>query len=211
MSNMFKKSTLLKTVTLTAFGLAGLSAVAIAKPKADIDQNGEISQAEFIAHANQKFSDTDTNFDGVLSQDEIKAHREAKRAERRDKKFGKLDGNNDGFISQNEYGSAGTDKKAKREARRLEKADSNKDGVIDEAEKAAMQAKRAEKRAEREAKRGDKPRGKNRVKRDANGDGFVTQAEHEEAVLAIFARLDANGDGVLTKGEGKKRRWKKGR
>ena len=136
-------------------------------------------------------------------------YRAAKKQERQGIKFGKLDSNSDGFVSKPEFEAAGTDKQAKREAKRLKKADTNNDGVIDEAEKAAMQAKREQKRAERQAKGGDGPRGKGRIERDANGDGFITQAEHDEAVLAIFARLDANGDGVLTKGEGKKRRGKK--
>jgi hypothetical protein len=36
---------------------------------------------------------------------------------------------------------------------------------------------------------------------DANGDGFISKAEHLEATAHGFKRLDANGDGVLDQAE----------
>ena len=48
---------------------------------------------------------------------------------------------------------------------------------------------------------------------DANGDGQITAAEHEEFAAKRFQMLDANGDGVATKDEMKalKKKMKKER
>ncbi len=55
----------------------------------DTDGNGTVSKAEFDAHATKRFESMDANKDGGLTQEEIKAHFEAKRAEWKAKKEAK--------------------------------------------------------------------------------------------------------------------------
>jgi len=205
------KTLLLTTAALTAAGLA------YAAPKADLDQDGQVTQTEFMTAATTRFVNTDTNADGVLTKDEMKAARTAKREERAAWKFDGLDANADGVISKDEYDA----KRAERSEKMKARLDVNNDGVVDEADREAMKAKREAKKAERAARRaereangetrakGEKRGGKRARMRgpnpDANGDGVVTRAEYEASTLAMFERLDKNSDGVLTKGEGRKR------
>ena len=206
----FTKLTLLSAAA--AFAIAG---VALAAPKADLNQDGQITRAEFQAEANAKFTAADTNFDNLLTKDEMKALRAKKRTEREDKRFAAMDANGDGALTRAEMDQAKDARKAEMQARRLEKLDTNGDGTIDEAEKATAKAmrkdKRKEKRADRKEKRSErKAKGETRKmrgpKRDANGDGVISRAEFDASTEALFIRMDANGDGVLTKGEGPKHR-----
>lgn len=175
--------TKIKTLLLTTAALAA-AGVAIAAPKADTNNDGQVTQAEFITAAALRFDATDTNADDVLTEVERKAAHEARRANRPER----------------------GEKAAKR--------DINGDGVINEADTEAFKAKRAERKAQREASGESKGRkgrkaGKRGANPDANGDGVITRAEFDAGTLAMFERLDANSDGVLTKGEG--RRGKKGK
>lgn len=198
-----------KPLLVSAAALFAITGVAIAGPQADLNQDGQITRAEFQAEADAKFSATDTDFNGLLTQDEMKAFRAQQKAEREEKRFAKMDSNGDGSISRSEMTGVKADRKAKMEARRLEKLDTNGDGSIDDTEKAAAKAlkatKREEKRAEHKARRleGKNSRGS---KRDSNGDGVISRAEYDASTDALFIRMDANGDGVLTKGEGPKHR-----
>ena len=206
-------SKILKPILLVTAALT-LSGVAMAGPKADVNQDGQITKAEFLDAANAKFILADTDFDGNLTQDELKTLREARSAEREAKRFEKQDLNGDGAITQEEISQAKAERKAKRAAKRLEKQDTDGNGVLDDAEKevakAARKAKRAEYGSSSKGKRGDKA-GK-KIKRDANDDGVISRAEFDAANEALFARMDANGDGVLTKGEGPRgRKGKRGK
>lgn len=192
------KPTLLSMAILTV-----ISGTALAAPKADVNKDGQITQAEFMAAAADKFDATDTNFDGVLTKDEMKARRESRRAERRERKFDRMDTDGNGVISKAEMAAAEDMRTTKRQARRLARLDTNGDSVISDTEKAAAKAKRAERRG-----KGRMDRLK-RVKRDADGDGLITRAEFDAATEAMFLRLDSNGDGVLTKGEGRKGKRKR--
>jgi hypothetical protein len=190
--------------TAAAFSL---SAIAMANPKADTNQDGQISKAEFVDAANAKFARTDANGDGLLTEAERQADREAMRAQRQAERFSKADKNGDGFISQDEFNSGASE----RDARRKERMDANGDGTVDKADREARRAKMKEKREERKSKRKERKKDqakKKRIKIDANDDGFISLAEHATATDAMFERLDANGDGVLSKGEGRKRKRK---
>lgn len=203
---MTKFTRLMALTTIAGFAF---SATALAGPKADINQDGQITQAEFRASANEKFTLTDTDFDGTLSKDEVQSRRAAKKAERSQLKFAKKDLNGDGAITQDEVSTFEADKQAAREARKLERHDSNGDGVIDADERtaaiAAREAKRAERKATRRAK-GESKGQRAKIKRDTNGDGIITRVEYDASVDALFLRMDVNGDGVLTKGEGPRTR-----
>lgn len=210
------KIALLTTAALAAAGLA------YAAPRADLNEDGQVTQTEFMSAATTRFVNADTDSDGVLTADEMKAARKAKHEERSTKRFEGLDANADGVISKDEYDA----KRAQRSEKRAARRDVNGDGVVNEADREAMKAKRAEKKAERDARKAERgatvnsesetrkgrkgKRGK-RANPDSNGDGVVTRAEYEASTLAMFQRLDANNDGVLTKGEGKRgRKGKRG-
>ena len=86
-----KITTGLITTGLVFLGLTiSVSFGAIASPhhlKADANQDGEISLAEFNQGRNQRFTAVDTNADGLLSADERKAHKQAKKQDRQRQAF----------------------------------------------------------------------------------------------------------------------------
>jgi len=203
MSRFFKPAILGTSVILLTAGIA------LANPKADTNNDGMITKAEFMSAASDRFIDTDLNADGALSKDEMKASRELRKEAHAQKRFNDIDANGDGVISQSEYDAKRAERSEKILAKRKARRDLNNDGVVDDADKELRKAKRTErkeKRAERKENRSvNRDNYRKRIKRDANGDGLITRAEYDTATEAMFIRLDANADGVLTKGEGKKR------
>ena len=164
--------------------------------KADTNGNNVIEKSEFMAGANQKFTEMDSNGDGVASQEERRMVREIRREERAQRKFGRLDMNSDGNISENEFNVMRAERKARREQHR----DINDDGVVDETDRDEFLAGRADRRAERQERRQER-RGTERFNPDANGDELIDFGEHAAAAEQMFSRMDENGDGVLTKDE----------
>jgi len=192
-----------RTLLKTFFLVSGAAVLIAAGPKADLNQDGQVTKAEFIQSAESRFLETDTNNDGFLSQEERKAHRDAKRQNRKDQRFTKLDANGDGLLSRDEVNAAGDKRKAHKEARRqkmMEKYDTNLDGTLSDAERTVMKAELGGKRKGRKEKRAERP------KMDADGDGLISLEEHMAVSEQLFTRLDANADGVLTQGEGRKRK-----
>lgn len=194
-----------------------------AGPKADLNQDGQVTKAEFTQSAQSRFIAADTNGDNLLSEDERTALREAKRTERQDKRFEKLDTNGDSVVSREEMDARSAEMKAKKDARKderkqkiLEKFDTNLDGELSDAERTIMRTEkkeqRAAKKAERKEMRAEGKKGKRgkRINPDVNEDGFISLDEHMAMADKLFARMDANEDGVLTKGEGRKRKGKRG-
>ena len=195
----------LKTALFLTAAFA-VTTIAHARPKADLNNDGQVTQAEFMTAATTRFVTADTNADGILTKDERKSARHAKRELRASKRFAAIDANGDGFISKDEYEA----KRAERHGKMKAKRDINGDGVVDELDREARRAKREARRAKREAS-GKKGAHKRRANLDTNNDGVVTRAEYEVGTLAMFERLDVNGDGVLTKGEARKRGKRKHR
>jgi len=192
---------------LTTTGLLVATSV-FAAPKADLDKDGQVTQAEFMSHSNARFEAADLNFDGNLNKDEHKTLRENTRKEKNARRFDRVDANADGFISKAEMEAAEQAKLEKRvEHRQIRKQrlDTDGDGSLSDAEK---QAAKDTRKAKRKGKKG--PKEARRIKLDANADGLVSRAEFTTHTEKLFVRMDANGDGVLTKGEGRKGR-KKGR
>lgn len=194
----------------TALLASGAALLIAAGPKADLNQDGQVTKAEFTQSAESRFYAADADSDGFLTRDERKAHREAGREDRKDKRFAKLDTNGDGLLSKDEINARGDKRKARKSEKRAEmmaKFDTNLDGEISDAERTVMEAERDEKRAEMKAKRKDrKTKRSKRPKIDANDDGLISFDEHMAVSEQLFTRMDANADGVLTKGEGKKRK-----
>ena len=206
--------TLIKTLLLAS----GAAVLIAAGPKADLNQDGQVSKAEFTQAAESRFYATDANNDGFLSEDERKSHKESERANREDQRFAKLDTNGDGLLSRDEVSAGDEQRKARMENRKaqmetrrkafMEKYDTNLDGSLSEAERTVMKAEIGELRGKRKGKR----RGKRaeRPQMDTNGDGLVSLDEYMAISDQLFARMDANADGVLTEGEGQKRKGKRG-
>ncbi len=215
----------LKITTCTALGLTLFALPAGASPKADTNKDKQIDLSEFIAQANIRFSETDLNADARLTRYEIKTHRELQKKKRQDAQFDKMDINGDGVLTKEEHKAAREAKAARREARKQARADVNQDGIIDDQDRIARKALKAERRAQRRARKEARKNadankntgakkgqsGRKGIRRDANGDGFITRSEYETATLAMFEHLDVNGDGVLTQGEGRRRKGKQGK
>ncbi len=95
--------------------------------KIDTDGDGKFSRAEIAQYKGlaKNFDKIDTNNDGYLTKDEMKAQH-AKSAE---SKLKAIDSNQDGRISRAE-----ADAKTPMLAKHFDKIDANKDGFIDKAE-----------------------------------------------------------------------------
>ena len=212
---MTKKQTLTKTIASAALIIGLASGIASAKQdgalRLDTKGDKQITQSEFLAGAETRFAEIDVNGDNFISDDERKAHREARKSAKLDRRFERTDLNNDGVISKDELEQVRNERKAKKSERKAkikEKIDLNGDGTIDEAERAEARALRKAKKGEKRGDRKSGKRGFKEAKADANGDGFISHEEHMAASVKMFEFLDANNDGVLTEGEGKKHRKK---
>jgi hypothetical protein len=144
------------------------------------------TRAAVAAQVEARFARADSNRDGFVTREEVRAGAEARRAqrsERRAQRFEQLDSNDDGMISRAEF-----------EAPR----------AIRGGERRAM---RAERRGERFAHRRG-PRGGGMMMArfgarafaamDSNRDGRVALAEARRIALQRFDRVDSNHDGTIT-------------
>ena len=177
-----------------------VSGSALANPDADLDQDGKISQTEFIDAANKRFLESDLNGDQIVTADERENHRNLMHSKHQEKRFDTIDANGDGFITRDEFASFSDEHKERRQARR----DFNDDGEIDRADRRA----RREKMKERWEKRAERHEGREhrRFHPDANQDGAISWEEHQAATQKLFERLDRNEDGFLEEGEGRRHR-----
>ena len=90
--------------------------------KLDVDGDGAISKDEATrAHA-ERIAAIDADADGVVSFEEMKAHREAQREQRARARFARLDTDGDGKVS--------TDEMIAKADRHFERMDKNDDGSI---------------------------------------------------------------------------------
>lgn len=156
---MFKRSLIAALILVPALGLAADNTTAPKGErgshfnKADADGNGTLSRAEVeksLPRLAQKFDQIDTNKDGQLSRDEMKAgkkthkhaHKKGNKADRQAKaaeRFKHADTNGDGKISRAE-----AEKNAPRLAKKFDAIDANKDGQLTQEE---LQAYRETKRS----------------------------------------------------------------
>lgn len=142
----------------------------------DTDGNGEVSQAEMQANAEQRQA-------RMAERRERRAERRAERAperaermaERREARFARLDTDSNGALSQAELAAA-RERRAEARAER----------------RAAGDARNGQR-----MKRGGMMQGMVR-QADTNGDRAISRAEFDAAVTAHFTRLDANRDGTVT-------------
>lgn len=163
--------------------------------RADRNGDGKITKAEAAELEATRFAATDTNKDGVLTQEEMRAafknHRGDPKAHG-EKKFAKKDKNGDGKLTSDEV--------PRMPKEFFAKVDANKDGALTKAEfeqffKAKMEAKKAQ--GEDGKRRGPMARG------DTDGDGKISRAESKAMGEAFFQKLDQDQNGVITKEEAK--------
>jgi Ca2+-binding EF-hand superfamily protein len=166
---------------------------------ADLNKDGVIDQSEFQQSRDKWFADLDSNKDGFVTADELKAFGEKmhaewakKHADQADKAdankkhgdfsqriLGRVDTDKDGKISKAEFDAEGS--------KLFARLDDNGDGKI-----------AANEMPQRHWARFG---GRMFDRMDADKDGKVTKAEFEAAGDKFFQRLDKNGDGIIEKDE----------
>ena len=138
---MFKRSLIAAMLLIPAIGFAADNPAAPKGErgshfkKADTDGNGTLSRAEAekgMPGLAKNFDQIDTNKDGQLSRDELKAFKKAHKGDRKakaDERFKHADTNGDGKISKAE-----AEKGAPRLAKKFDAIDTNKDGQLTQEE-----------------------------------------------------------------------------
>lgn len=126
-----KRNTIVAVLLTAGVGLAGVTAVAAQGPgdrqggarfdRLDVNGDGELTLAEMTAKQASIIEEADADGNGAVSRDEMKAFREAKRAER------DPDKNDDGVIDRTEFINAAQD--------RFDRLDADGDGVLSEDER----------------------------------------------------------------------------
>ncbi len=175
------------TIILGGVAALAVSGAAMAQPQdshrdARMDPNASISQAEFVDRRVARLTAMDADGDGVVSRDEMRAHRQARAADMRGRMFERMDADSDGALTRAEYDAA-------HEQRR---------------------ERMAERMTQRRAERGDRA-GPSRAWRghrghragmrlDRDGQGVNIEQARQRAVEQ-FARMDADGDGQVTGAE----------
>ena len=192
----------MKKLVLAGTALAVLTATAaIAQPA---QRGGQaLTRAAVETRVDAGFARADANRDGFLTQEEVRAGRQARkgqrgegRAERREDRgerraalFARLDTNRDGSISRSEF-----------ETR----------PAVSSGDRAERREARGERRAERRGVRAERRGGQSgggmfarfggRMfgQADTNRDGRVSRDEARSGALAVFARVDTNRDGTIS-------------
>ncbi|WP_416878831.1 EF-hand domain-containing protein [Litorimonas sp.] len=81
-----------------SFTFALLASESFAAPTADANNNGDITRTEYLNFMANKFAETDKNFDGKLTQEELKFSRQHKLEELARGNFRFLDQDKDGIL-----------------------------------------------------------------------------------------------------------------
>jgi Ca2+-binding EF-hand superfamily protein len=167
----------------------------------DKNGNGTVEIAELPERMQKWLAKADTNQDGKITVDELKAHAQA----RREEMFKQADKNNDGALNADEVG---------RRWERLQVADADHNGSVTRAE---LDQARAEGKLRggkgHHGKGGEggnhacaKEPGKMFERFDKNHDGAITSDEVKERFWQHLVKADANGDLKITKEELEKAR-----
>jgi Ca2+-binding EF-hand superfamily protein len=169
---------------------------------ADLNKDGVIDQTEFQQSRDKWFADLDTNKDGYVTADELKAFGDKMHAEWAKKHADQ---------ASNDKPADANKKRGDFSQRILERVDSDKDGKISKAEFDAEGSKlfaKLDENGDGKIAANEMPQrhwarfgGKMFDRMDADKDGKVTKAEFEAAGDKMFQRMDKNGDGIIEKDE----------
>jgi hypothetical protein len=129
-----------KTLAAALLGATLLTGSAVAAPqdrpmrgdmlaKADINSDGTVTNAEFLADVDARFAKLDANKDGKISKGERPGGGEGRGGRMKGRMMSRIDANGDGAISLDEQRAQAT--------KRFERLDTNKDGKLDQAERDA--------------------------------------------------------------------------
>lgn len=163
--------------------------------EADANHDGVITRAEFDAQRTAMFARLDTDSNGQISRDEMRAGRARHHGEGAPDGAGfisRLDSNHDGRVTREEF--------LARPNAEFDRLDANHDGalVAGEAPHRPPGGPHAERR------HGERRHGEERRhwrNPDTNGDHNISSAEFAAEGDAMFTHLDANGDGRITQEE----------
>jgi Ca2+-binding EF-hand superfamily protein len=168
----------------------------------DKNGNGAVEIAELPERMQKWLAKADTNNDGKITVDELKAHAQV----RREEMFKRADKNSDGALSADEVGHRWE---------RLQVADTDRNGAVTRAE---LDQARAEGKLRGPGHKGHHGHGVgdggDKAKRhghmfekfDKNNDGALTSDEVKDGFWQHLVKADANGDGKVTKEELEKAR-----
>lgn len=167
--------TLLLTATSALAVLVAGTTLAQTAPgrglRADADNDGRISKAEFVDARIARLTAVDANRDGSVSVEERRSGRDTRRNQRLSNRFETLDRDGNGALSREEFTAVVT----------------RADGAPRQGRRAAWRAMRAERMAERAGSRGPVSiaDARTRVEQafdrlDADRDGYVTVEERRE-------------------------------
>ena len=127
----FAPTCLIGITAMLAMGSPGhaqaSASVGTAFDGADLNHDGQISRAEFVAARQQRFDRLDRNHDGVISNADFpRGARNGRRWTRIDASIAVADANHDGVITREELAHAPTPI--------FDQADTNRDGYVSRAE-----------------------------------------------------------------------------
>jgi Ca2+-binding EF-hand superfamily protein len=190
------------TLATAAFADGGRGGPGGFLKSADLNKDGVIDQTEFQTTRDKWFADLDTNKDGFVTADELKAFGEKMHDE-----WAKKHGDQ----AANQPDSDKTRKHGDFSQRILERVDADKDGKISKAEFDAEGSKlfaKLDENGDGKIASNEMPQrhwakfgGKMFDRIDADKDGNVTKAEFQAAGEKMFQRMDKNGDGIIEKDE----------
>src|SRR5690606_26562530 len=86
-----------------------------------MDPDARVSQAEFVDRAVSRLSAMDADGDGVVSREEMRAQRQARMGEMRDRMFQRMDADGDGSITRAEYDASHAQRAERLSERRAER------------------------------------------------------------------------------------------
>lgn len=181
------KNTLLAGA-LAALTLAAAGDVAVARQaapqaaapravRADADGDSRISHAEFVGRRLRRLTAADSDRDGSVTPEEMRAVARARMAQRADARFQRLDANNDGAISRAEFDDRRT---ARAEARphRAARMHRGAGRMAHHGQGANMQGPVSIAGAPAKAEQAF-------TRLDADRDGFITAAERRAGMRAV--------------------------
>ncbi|MFN3814665.1 EF-hand domain-containing protein [Brevundimonas sp.] len=143
-----------------------------------MDPDARLSQAEFVEQRVARLTAMDANGDGVVSREEMQAHRQARMGEMRGRMFERMDTNSDGTVTRSEYDAAHEQRREGMTERRAERGEAS----------------------ERRGGRGHRGGQRAGMRLDRDGQGVNIEQARQRAVEQ-FAAMDANGDGYVTGAE----------